>query len=150
MSSVEDVPTVPSTHEKEVPEHLTDLFNRTVVGMDSSQRKEVAKLLCKYGDVFSSSDNDIGRTGIIKHKIPTGNTVPIKERPRRVPVYVDKEVDRQIDIMVRENIIKPSTSPWASSIVMVKKKDGSSRFCVDYRKLNDVAIKDAYPLPRVH
>ena len=149
VSSVEDVPTVPSTHEKEVPEHLTDLFNRTVVGMDSSQRKEVAKLLCKYGDVFSSSDTDIGRTGIIKHKIPTGNTVPIKERPRRVPVYMDKEVDRQIDNMVKENIIKPSTSPWASSIVMVKKKDGSSMFCVDYRKLNDVTIKDAYPLPRV-
>ena len=132
-----------------MPEHLTGLFNRTVIDMDKSQRKEVAKLLTKYSDVFSKSDADIGRTGIIKHKIPTGNALPIKERPRRFPVYMDKEVDGKIDNMLKENVIKPSTSPWASSIVMVKKKDGSSRFCVDYRKLNDVTIKDAYPLPRV-
>ena len=80
--------------------------------MDTKQRREVVKLLNKYSDVFSKSDNDIGRTGIIKHKIPTGNTMPIKERPGRVPVHMNKEVDMQIDGMLKENVIKPSTSPW--------------------------------------
>ena len=149
VSSVEDVQKVSTSNNKQVPEHLEDLFNRTVMDMDTRQRREVAKLLNKYSDVFSKSDNDIGRTGIIKHKIPTGNTLPIKERPRRVPEHMNKEVDMQIDNMLKENVIKPSTSPWASCIVMVKKKDGSNRFCVDYRKLNDSTIKDAYPLPRV-
>ena len=64
-------------------------------------------------------------------------------------MHMNKEVDAQIDNMLEETVIKPSKSPWASSIVIVKNKDGSSRFCVDYRKLNDVTIKDAYPLPRV-
>ena len=114
----------------------------------TKQKREVAKLLNKY-DVFSKSDNDIGRTGIIKHQIPTGNTVPLKEPPIRVPVHMNKEVDMQIDNMLKENIIKPLTSQWASCIVTVKMKDGSKRLCVDYRKLNDSTIKDAYPLPRV-
>ena len=62
---------------------------------------------------------------------------------------MNKEVDAQIDNILEEILIKPSKSPWTSSIVMVKKKDGSVRFYVDYRKLNDVTIKVAYPLPRV-
>ena len=93
VSSVEDIQTASHAENDQVPEHLTGLFNRTVIDMDKSQRKEVAKLLTKYSDVFSKSDADIERTGIIKHKIPTGNALPIKERPRRVPVYMDKEVD---------------------------------------------------------
>ena len=68
---------------------------------------------------------------------------------RRIPVHLRDEVDQQIDRMLEENIIQPSSSPWASGIVIVKKKDGTSRFCVDYRRLNDVTIKDAYPLPRI-
>lgn len=55
----------------------------------------------------------------------------------------------QIDTMIQNDIITPSTSPWASPIVLVKKSDGSFRFCVDYRKVNDVTLKDSYPLPRI-
>ncbi|MCG8045676.1 MAG: reverse transcriptase, partial [Candidatus Thiodiazotropha endolucinida] len=132
-----------------VPKHLKDLYDRTITGMNNEQRQEVAQLLCKYSNVFSESDDDIGRTGIIKHKIPTGMNRPIKQQPRRIPVHMNKEVDEQIDKMLQEKIIQPSKSPWASCIVMVKKKDGSNRFCVDYRKLNDVTVKDSYPLPRI-
>ena len=59
-----------------------------------------------------------------------------------------EEADRQIDEMLNKDVIQPSKSPWASGIVMVQKIDESKRFCVDYRKLNDVTLKDAYPLPR--
>ena len=149
VTDVQRVSKPANTADNTVPSHLKDLYERTVAGMTMDQQKNVAQLLCKYSSVFSESDADIGRTGIIKHKIPTGTTQPIKQRPRRVPVHMSEEVDRQIDNMLEENIIQPSKSPWASAIVMVKKKDGSSRFCVDYRKLNDVTIKDAYPIPRI-
>ena len=62
---------------------------------------------------------------------------------------MNQEADKQIDEMLKKDVIQPSVSPWASAIVMVKKKDGSTRFCVDYRKLNDITVKDAYPLPRI-
>ena len=59
------------------------------------------------------------------------------------------EADKQIDEVLRKDVIQKSSNPCASGIVMVKKKDGSKRFCVDYRRLNDITIKDAYPLPRI-
>lgn len=115
--------------------------------MSSAQKKQVAKLLKKYGKTFSASENDLGRTGITKHKITTGNTPPVKQPMRRI--HMQDEVDRQIDEMLDNDIIQPSTSPWASGVVLVQKKDGTKRFCIDYRRLNDVTVKDAYPLPRI-
>lgn len=68
---------------------------------------------------------------------------------RRLPIHKYVEVEELIDDMLNKNVIQPSSSPWASGIVLVQKKDGTTRFCVDYRRLNDVTTKDAYPLPRI-
>ena len=65
-----------------VPSHLSHLYERTIIGMNNVQKRQVEKLLCKYFEVFSKSDSDFGRTGIIKHRIPTGDSQPIKQRPR--------------------------------------------------------------------
>ncbi|MEW8486667.1 MAG: reverse transcriptase family protein, partial [Candidatus Thiodiazotropha sp.] len=65
------------------------------------------------------------------------------------PVQMNEEISQQIDDMLLKDVIQPSSSPWASGIVMVQKKDGTKRFCVDYRKLNGVTTKDADPLPRI-
>ena len=62
---------------------------------------------------------------------------------------MNDEIDKQIDEMLERDVIQPSKSPWASSIVMVSEKDGSKRFCIDYRKLNYVTVKDSYPIPRI-
>ncbi|MCW4335348.1 MAG: reverse transcriptase family protein, partial [Candidatus Thiodiazotropha endolucinida] len=107
------------------------------------------KLLTKHETTFSESDADLGRTGIIKHRIPTGNAHPIKQPVRRLPIQMNVEINQQIDDMLEKDVIQPSSSPWASGIVMVQKKDGTKRFCVDHRRLNDVTTKDAYPLPRI-
>lgn len=75
--------------------------------------------------------------------------MPIKLPPRRLSVKKRKEiVDNEIDKMLDDDIIEPSSGPWASPILLVKKKDGSIRFCIDYRKINVVVKKNAYPLPR--
>ena len=146
LRTVQEVKTKPP---RNLPKHLTELYERASEGMSSTQKKQIANLLGKYGDIFSKDEHDLGRTGIIKHKISVDNTRPIKQAMRRVPVHMQDEVDRQLDLMLEHDIIQPSTSPWASAIVLVKKKDGSRRFCIDYRRLNDVTVKDAYPLPRI-
>ncbi len=135
--------------DSNVPVHLKDLYERTIDGMTPKQSQDVAKLLTRFSSVFSASDEDLGRTGVVRHKIDTGNAHPIKQPLRRAPVHMNEEVDRHIEDMLEKQVIQPSSSPWASGIVMVQKKDGSKRFCVDYRKLNDLTVKDSYPIPRI-
>ncbi|CAC5402085.1 Transposon Ty3-I Gag-Pol polyprotein,Transposon Ty3-G Gag-Pol polyprotein [Mytilus coruscus] len=101
-------------------------------------------------NLFASSDVDLGRTNLVKHEINTGNARPFKEPPRRTPYHLNKVVNDNLDKMLQKGIIEPSYSPWAAGIILVKKKDNSYRFCVDYRRLNTVTRnKDAYPLPRI-
>ena len=102
----------------------------------------------EFSDVFSKDKNDLGRTGLAKHKINVGNCPPIRQ-PTRVPPLAKREAAKAINKMSEQGIIDPSSSPWASPVVLVREKDGSTRFCVDYRKLNAVTKKDSYPLPRV-
>ena len=91
----------------------------------------------------------VGRTDLTYHRIDAGDASPIKQAPRRLPIHRRQEVGRLVNEMEKEGVIQPSQSPWASPIVLVQKKDGSTRFCVDYRRLNKVTRKDSYPLPRV-
>ncbi|GBN22770.1 Transposon Ty3-I Gag-Pol polyprotein [Araneus ventricosus] len=84
-----------------------------------------------------------------QHRMNTGNHPPIKQYPRRLPLAKKEEAERLVKEIVDNGIIEESSGPWASPIVLVKKKDGSTRFCVDYRKLNEITIKDSYPLQRI-
>ena len=79
-----------------------------------------------------------------------GGNHPIERLPRRLPNVLRQEVDKQVGEMLDSGVIRPSKSPWASPIVLVKKKDGAWRFCVDFRKLNDVTVKDSFPLPQIN
>ena len=151
VSAVKDMPDKGSKQQScdTLPEHLKDLYVRTVEGLPMEQSKFIAKLLMKHASTFSESDDDLGWTGILRHRIITKEERPIKQPLRRFPQHMNEEADRQIEDMLRKDVIQTFTSPWASGIVMVTKKDGSKRFCVDYHKLNDVTPKDAYPLPRI-
>ena len=132
-----------------VPEHLVDLYNRSVSEIDQEYHDSVAQLLCKNADVFSKNDKDLGRTSVTQHDINTGDEKPIKLPPRRFPPGQEKEIEKQINDLLDSGLIKPGNGPWGSPLVLVKKKDGSIRMCVDYRKLNSKTVKDAYQLPRI-
>ena len=133
-----------------VPSHLEKLYAETIVHLeDEEDRRTLAEFLVEYQDVFATSSADLGQTGEVQHRIDTGDSAPIKQQPRRVPLHKKKLVQEEVDKMLERGVIEPCEGPWASPIVMVTKKDGTPRFCVDFRRLNDVTKKDAYPLPRI-
>jgi len=102
-----------------------------------------------FAEVFSTGKQDLGRTDLVYHHIHTGDEAPVKQPARRLPIHYQREVGKLLEEMQQQGVVEPSCSPWASPIVLVRKKDGSLRFCVDYRKLNKITKKDSYPLPRV-
>ncbi|XP_028301871.1 uncharacterized protein LOC114462925 [Gouania willdenowi] len=114
-----------------------------------NQQREMTNLLRKWTKVFASHDEDFGRTGVVKHQIPTGSAPPSRERYRPIPPSLYVELRSLLQNMLTSGVVRESASPWAAPIVLVKKKDGSWRFCVDYRKLNALTHKDACPLPRI-
>ena len=112
------------------------------------QQRDLRRLIDEYQDVFSKEGNPISSTSLVEHEIhTTGPPIRLPFR-RQNPVVRDIE-QQQVKQMLSDEVIRPSTSPWASPVVMVKKKDGTMRFCVDFRKMNDATIKDAHPLPRI-
>ena len=111
--------------------------------------RQLLKFLLEFQDIFSKGPQDLGKTGLAKHEINTGVAVPVRQHPRRLPLAQREKAFKAVEDMQKQGIIEPSVSPWASPVVLVKKKDGSTRFCVDYRKLNDLTKKDSYPLPRI-
>jgi len=91
-----------------------------------------------------------GPTDKIEHSIRVKTDRPIKQRYRLRNPAMQKVIDDEVEEMLRDGIIEPSTSPWSSPMVIVKKKDGRPRFCIDFRKVNEVTERDAYPLPQIH
>ena len=148
--------TVPATIRKAesersttLPEHLADLHGRATRNLTAGESVKVADLLNKYQDCFSKDEWDLGLTHLVEHDIKTGDAAPVKQPPRRVPLaYADKEKEA-IEYLKAKGVIRESVSPWASPIVLVSKKDGGVRPCVDYRKVNDLVKADGFPLPRI-
>ena len=110
------------------------------------QMKELQALLNNFSSVFSDKP---GRTNMAEHSIITEQTIPVRRPPYRLPQAYKELVKTELDDMLENDIIETTSSEWASPIVMVKKKDGSLRMCVDYRRLNAVSHIDAYPMPRI-
>lgn len=133
----------------EVPEHLIPLFQKSTKDKNEYEKQVVAGLLCKYANTFSKNDWDIGLTHLTEHAINTEDATPIKQRPRRVPMAYAVEEKKAIEDLMQKGVIQKSTSPWASPIVLVRKKSGAIRPCVDYRKVNALVKPDGFPLPRI-
>ena len=135
----------------EVPEHVRDLFESAQKNCDSAEQEEkLAALLKKYGPVFSSGEEDVGLTELVQHSIPVvPGTRPIRQPPHRLGPEKEAEAERQVEELLKKGLIEPAGGAWSSPVVLVRKKDQSWRFCVDYRRLNAVTQQDAYPLPRI-
>ena len=113
------------------------------------QKHQLKELLLQNGDLFALDPSELGVTIVVQHTINTGDSTPIRRQARQIPFALRSKVDNMTEEMLEQGIIQPSQSPWASPIVLVAKKDGTTRFCVDYRRLNAVTKLDVFPLPRV-
>ncbi|KAJ8414470.1 hypothetical protein AAFF_G00053400 [Aldrovandia affinis] len=126
------------------------IWERSCGHLEPEQQEELWQLLTEFKGIFALTDAEIGRTHLVHHQIDTGDARPIRSPPRRLPMAYREAAECAIDEMQHAGIIEPSASPWASGVVMVKKKNTSKmRFCVDYRPLNKVTKKDSYPMPHV-
>ena len=115
--------------------------------LSSHEKRHLYSLISSFSHVFTSV---AGRTTNIQHHIALQpHATPRNSPPYRYAPARRRIIEEQIAEMLNQGVITPSKSPWASPVVLIPKKDGSTRFCVDYRKLNEVTIRDAYPLPRI-
>ena len=132
-----------------LPGHLSELHKRATKDLEPNESLRVADLLSRFQDSFSKGEWDLGLARLTEHEIRTGDAAPIKQPPRRVPLaYADKEREA-IEELKAKGVIRESVSPCSSPIVLVSKKDGGVRPCVDYRKVNGLVKPDGFPLPRI-
>lgn len=117
--------------------------------LNDEQKNQLQNLLRKFQDTFHGGSERQKCKIKVKHKINTGDHPAISQRPYRVSPSERRIINDEVESMLNRDIIQPSESPWSSPVVLVRKKDGSWRFCVDYRRLNKITKKDVYPLPRI-
>ena len=117
--------------------------------LDEIQQRQFAGVLLRYTDLFPTPGSTLtSHTDVVEHEIDTGDGW-ICCAPRRMSPQKMKKEDECVAEMLTGGQIEPRDSPWSSPVLLVMKKDGGTRFCVDYRRLNDATVKDAYPLPRI-
>ncbi len=135
--------------DKCYPKEIREQINKLITHIDDDkQREQLSKILWKYGKLFDVSEpSKIDM--ILKNAIDTGTHRPIHTPPYRKSNQDQETLRKETDKLLKNGIIEHSTSPWSSPVVLVKKKDGTTRFCVDYRRLNQITTKDAFPLPRI-
>ena len=137
------------TEEGALPQHLIDVLD-AATELTTNQRARAATLLAKHVHTFPAPGTPItGRTEAVVHDIDTGSTRPIRCNPRKLSPKKIKIQQELVDKMLEEGQIEHSVSAWSAPTVLVTKKDGTTRFCVDYRRLNNSTKKDAFPLPRI-
>lgn len=150
VSIVDDSSTVPNVQPSSTSNSTSETFiDLSHTDLAEEQRAQLTQLLHDNRDVFAFTDDELGHTSLVQHHIDTGNAQPVRQQPYRVSPKVRDCIDEHVEKMLEQGIIQPSVSPWAAPVVLVKKKDGSERFCVDYRKLNSVTRRDSHPIPHV-
>ena len=150
-------PTVDSLHN--IDHTLTDEqyinitkslgFDLVSSDLTSAERRQLSIFLGKNRDLFATSLKELGFTSIHQHRIDTGDATPMRQAPYRTTPEKRAEIEHQVEELLDSDIIEPSVSEWQAPVVLVKKKDSSYRFAVDYRKLNQVTKPISYPLPRI-
>ena len=129
---------------------------KTVFKLDQSKIIKTESDMCRaitlirqFGDLFSDDEENYGNTNLVKHEINTGDAKPFRQKVRPLNKQLEEDLNKQLEKWLRKDIIEESNSPWSSRLVPVPKKNGKIRWCVDYRQLNKVTVKDAFPLPNI-
>ena len=135
--------------DMEMPIHLKALYEKSCEGLTEDQMKQLKGLLIEFQDVFAVTDMDLGCFTAVEHEIELENDTKFREKMRRVPPSYQEEEQKHLDDMVKAGVIKPSSSPFASAPVLVRKKDGKLRYCIDFRRLNNMTKKVCFALPLV-
>ena len=113
------------------------------------KRRSIFELLVEYHNVFATSVDELGRTKVLKHMVHTKESVPIRQPVRRLPPCRKEKVHLMLQDMVKQEVIQPSSSPRLHQWCWFKEGWDTPFLCVDYRKINAITRRDAYPLPRV-
>ena len=141
-------------------ESVNELFGSNHVFVDTdnftisdqlspAERDRIKSLLTDYKEAFARNLKCSERTQILEHRIITNDALPAYHKPKRVPVAWEQDVDSQVSEMLSNGIIRPSHLPWNAPVMLVEKKDNSTRFVCDFRGVNEVTKKDTYPLPHI-
>ena len=146
-SGILDIP-VGEQVKDELHEEVAKLLAGSSI-KDEEQREALVAMLKRCRKAFAVPGEPLGRTNKVLHEIKTGDNPAFKIPYRRLPLKKKTVAEEEINKMLRDEVIVPSISPWSSPVCMVTKKDGTIRFCIDYRKLNGLTKKNSYPLPRI-
>ena len=128
---------------------ITKMLQLDSLRLKAEEKRQLVEVVEAFADVFAIHEGELGCTDVVRHTIDTGDYPPLRQPPRCIPFALREKVEEMVEEILEQGVIEPSKSPWASPIVLVAKKDGSTRFCVDYRMLNSVTKKDVYPLPHI-
>ena len=132
-----------TTRHKQLKEQL-------LIGKSTNEDKQaLLQLLYSHHQVFALSDSELGETDLVEHNIETVDNQPVRVAPRQLPYALRTELEAELTKLMNTGCIEESSSPYASGLVLVRKKDGGLRVCVDYRGLNKKTVPDCYPIPRI-
>ena len=142
---------IASVSEKRIPikKENIEIIENALPTIDDEFREQLRTFLLDNHTLFAFSTSELGCTGIVKHRIDTEGKGPLRQRPYRASPMQREQAKEIIKELLDNDIIRPSLSPWASPIILVKKKNNENRLGVDYRKLNAITKKDSFPLPRI-
>ena len=144
-------PSVFSTRPSDIvlPPELQELYDKLPEELSREEKEQFKLCLYNHKQAFTNKEHPLGRTSVLKHDIELTKPDPIKQPPRREPIHLRAEAEKEVQSMLDKGVIEPSTSPWSSPVVLVRKKDSSIRYCIDYRKVNNVTKKDSFPIPSI-